>query len=309
MSLEINTYEMLDIQNESPDTELFAKALKDYLQQFNDLVSLQSLTINRLNLVVDDKYVHLAYLETEDHEGTYFNMLKTPAAYRQDQDHPTLWPLDTPMGKLIQLVPTAKHLHLELCFSIIRNFGPNYGYMYFSELFEQMGNLDQLFDYITYKCLEYYDQDDEVTSYRFEKQSGRELDGEPQLSDDISLVRDITDWFCNNFGFEIEIEESPEEHEEKEFLQKTQEFLATFGEYLYADGEDLSFYAVNGSLEFPSSQMESLTSFLQYAYDFVRTHHGEFNLTADFTPGVQYEFARLKFAVEGERVVAKAARF
>ena len=63
MSTAINTYEILEIHNVNAATMDMAEKLVEYMQQFNRMAGLESLSIRRLTLAVDGQIVLLEDIE------------------------------------------------------------------------------------------------------------------------------------------------------------------------------------------------------------------------------------------------------
>ena len=188
-------------------------------------------------------------------------------------------------------------------------FGPQYGYSFFYDYFDKVANKENLADYVTYKCLEYYDCEPSVVSFRFEKMSGEMLCEYPEETDDLMEIHAIPQWFSYNFNCEILGDDPIEENERLELIQKIQEWYSLFADGSEFDDDDETCFYISLAVTLSFEQIPNFQEYLQYFYDFVLAHRAEFTLEADFTPDSELEFARLTFLAEDGKITPKAMRY
>lgn len=315
MSTEINTYEVLEIHNMNADTAEVAKRLAEYLQQFNHMAGLETLSIQKLSLTVDDKTVSAEGVEEAEAENED-DLLQTS----QKQGEGVLWPNNSDVINILTALPYAKYISMKFQFSAMQlSSDPDYGCAYFRRLLENAAEKENLADYISYKCLEYYDCDPEVVSYRFEKVGAGMLPEEPEYTDDLSVISDIQLWKEGCFGCAISSygNATPCTGEDfQELNEAVREFHALFdndevneiGELDETDGK--TYFQLNSSTAYiPAEQIATFRDYLQYFYDFAFSHQMEFGFHADFTPDLQFELARLTFMEEDGKIAAKVTRY
>lgn len=114
MSTEINTYEVLEINNVNADTAEVAKKLVEYLQQFNHMESLESLSIQKLSLTVDGETALLEDIEEAEWENTYVVTQNEDgsSAFGRKQVERTLWAEDSSLMQLIYRITEGKQISL-----------------------------------------------------------------------------------------------------------------------------------------------------------------------------------------------------
>lgn len=292
MSTEINTYEVLEIHNVNAATMDTTEKLVEYLQQFIKGKELTDLNIPKLELTVDDRSFSL--------EGS------------EDNGTQPLWKEDTPLIQFLTYLPTAKHIRLEFCFSIMVRVA-RYGYDYFEHYFRNVEEPEKLAENVTYKCLEYHDCDPEVFSYCFQKTSNGFIMGDPEYADNLSVADDISCWYNCNFECKIDGSETlGTEEERQELLLKIQEFLEKFDDCeggMDDTDEETYFYIQDITVFLKPEQIDEYKAYLQYFYDFALANQAEFTLFADFTPDSEFEFARLTFLAEDGKIIPKAMRY
>ncbi len=285
MSLEINTCEMLRIKNENAATAEIAKKLVDYLQQLNSRKGLESLYVGNLSLDVDGKKVQLA---------------------SDDDEVGPLWSEDGEFTQLVARIPEGKVIAYAASFTAEVYLGVDYGYHYFHEIFVNASNVKELADCVTYKCLEYYDQDENVISYRLEQKDGELLPEYPKSTDDLSIVEDITDWYSSNFFCEISFDEPIDEDVLEDFQDKLQE---AYGDFPEIEEDDDVTLLIEDTVVIAADQISQFEKYLQAINEFASNRNAQLSLTATFTPDAQYEFALLSFATEDGEIVARATRY
>lgn len=321
MSTAINTYEILEIHNVNAATMDMAEKLVEYMQQFNRMAGLESLSIRRLTLAVDGQIVLLEDIEEFGFGNTYLLDEAedgSPEFVGQLQIERAIWQKDSPLMQILCRVPKARYVHMELGFDIVVLLEQDYGYSYFQPLLEGGLEKQALVEHVTYKCLERYDTEPFVTSYRFVKTPEGLLERQPEFTDDLSVVEDIQTWCDGNFGCTISGSGTlctPEEFEE--LVEAVQEFHSIFDN----DGEEdgigdcdetdwETYFSLNSSATYiPQEQVEQFREFLQYFYEFSFSHQADFGFEGNFTPYSQEAFARLTFVEEDGKITPKAMRY
>ena len=321
MSTSICVLEMLDVKNETKETAKLLEKLVEYLQQFNHMESLESLSIRRLTLTADGQTVLLEDIDEVESGNTYFFDKAgdgSPEFVGQLQIERPIWPDNSPLIQLLKRIQKAHQVHMELYADIMILMGKDYGYTYFQSLLEESAVKETLAEYVTYKNLECYDSDPYVAAYCFEKTSEGIISGQPEFTDDLSVIEDIQVWRDGNFGFTISGNGTlctPEEFEE--LAEAAREFHSFFddeecangiGDLDETDGE--TYLNINSSPAYiPQEQIEQFREFLQYFYDFALSHQADFGFEGNFTPDSQEAFARLTFFKEDGEIVPKAMRY
>ena len=311
MSTEINTYEVLEIHNVNAATMDMTEKIVEYLQQFNHMESLESLRITKLSLTVDGETVLLEDAEEGEWGNTYVVTQNDngSSTFGQRQVERTIWTEDSPLMQLIYRITEGKQISLQSSFTIMKLFGSQYGYSFFYDYFENVADKENLANYVTYKCLEYYDCDPAVVSFRFEKISGEMLCEYPKETDDLIKIRDIPQWFSYNFNCEIFGDDPIEENERFELIQKIQEWYSMFADGSEFNDDDESCFYISLAVTLSFEQIPIFQEYLQYFYDFAFAHKAEFTLEADFTPDSEFEFARLMFLEKDGKIIPKAMRY
>lgn len=321
MSTAINTYEILEIHNRNAATMDIAEKLVEYIQQFNHMEGLVSLSIRRLTLAVDGQIVLLEDIDEAEFGNTYlFDEAEDGSSefVGQLQIKRTLWQKDSPLMKILCRVPKARYVRMEIDFDITALLGRNYGLGYFQPLLEGAAEKQALIEYVSYKCLERHDTEPFVIAYHFVRALDGLMERQPEFTDDLSVVEDIQVWCDGNFGCVISGNGTlctPEEFEE--LVEAVQAFHSLFDNDGEADGiggcdetDGETYFSLNSSTAYiPQEQVEQFREFLQYFYEFARSHQAEFGFEGEFTPYSQSEFARLKFLEEDGEITPKAMRY
>ena len=311
MSTEINTYEVLEINNVNEDTAEVAKKLVEYLQQFNHMKSLESLNIQKLNLTVDGETVLLEGVEEAEWGNTYVVTQNDDgfSSFGQKRIERALWSESSPLMHLIYRIIEGKQISLQLSFTVMKLFGSQYGYSFFYDYFKNVADKENLSDYVTYKCLEYYDSDPAVVSFRFEKISDEMLCEYPKETNDLIKIHDIPQWLSYNFNCEILGDDPIEENERLELIQKIQEWYSLFADGSEFNDDDEYCFYISLAVTLSFEQIPIFQEYLQYFNDFAFAHKAEFTLEADFTPDSEFEFARLMFLEKDGKIIPKAMRY
>lgn len=162
--------------------------------------------------------------------------------------------------------------------------------------------------YITYKCLKYYDVAEDVTAFEFSNKFIGNVSYD-KTKDDVSF---INEWYTNNFSLSIENADSVLENETlKKELYGLLNIIAE--KYCVTDEciEDVeNGYRLYDALTVKTDSIDELICDIQKVIDFAKTHNCAVEYYANFVPFKDYvNFAAISTALDNGVVNFKYALF
>ena len=303
LSWEINTCEWHKIRNVNDETRQEVERLVGYIQQFNKIMNMESMTLHTLRFSVDGKEVLIKDLSEWEPGTTWVTKGGTFVGIKQAEH--TQWIETDDFVKMLESAVDAEIIELEMVYSAIVLHGEAvYGCSYWctdKPIPEGLlGNVER-------KMLEYYDQDDSVWLYALDENGV----GEPTYTEGFLNYSDITSWFSYNFGLELNAEDSWEE--DPEIMEALMNMANEFAEkYDMCDEPDEPYeeaFEMSGSLKLSSEKMIEMKKDLQKFADFAKNTDSEMILTAIFTSDEGYPFAAVEYSLEDDDIIVKSCRY
>lgn len=172
---------------------------------------------------------------------------------------------------------------------------------------------DETKQFVDYKCIEYYDTDDDVFMFSFGKNGRKHHDYTKKRED----IADISKWY--SFGFNVlieddDFEEHPEFHDVLiDCLKSIYDIPDDADEEDYFDDEyeDSGYLETTQSLSISAERLDGIIESLNMLLNECNKYDIEVELYFAAVPDGEndYNFASIEFSVENELVVAKFARF
>ena len=221
------TIESLKMQNDTELTAVFAEAVRDYLKETTGIV--------RLSLTVDGK----GFVVEDEEDGLQVGTARYDAC-----------------DKLTQ----AKEVRFEM-----RSFGETSLDDRLEGYLAILANNVELKDLVTYKCVEYSDEDERVFLCTFDE-NGLRFPHE-SFANTIDDVMDIERWYCNTPNVSISFDEDVDD-DTCALLRDCFARLAALGgrdadEAVTDDLEEYGEIAIDGSLEIDKKDIKELESVLR----------------------------------------------
>lgn len=283
MSYEVISHEKLTINNVSESTNKVVQDLKNYILQFNTMMGVESMNIHRLILRADDQIVEISDVSEVEFGNTY---ILTNTGLNTKQVKHIQWEDNSPIMLLLGNLEKAKDIFFEISFSVIKLRGTEYGINYWYEF------KPSLRDHIEYRCLEYYDVEDSIVSYLF----NREFDGDVSYAASKEDVSGISRWF--SYGFELVVNSEGEDEPNEAFTDELYELALAFSKKYEMNEPEKDYYIgdalVFGGLGISADQVDVLIDDLKKIETYVEEHGFELSVLARFTPDTEYEFAAME---------------
>lgn len=303
MSWEINTCEWHRIRNVNYETKQEVERLVGYIQQFNKMTNMESLTLHTLRFSVDGKEINIKDV-SEWEPGTSWVIKDGAFAGIKQADH-TQWEDTDDFTKMLESAADGKEIELEMVYSAIVLHGEAvYGCSYWCT---DKPISDGLLGNVDRKMLEYYDQDDGVWLYLLDENGARE----PDYIEGFANYNDVTTWFSYNFGMELNAEECWEDNPERlrTLMNMANEFAENYDMCNEPDEPYEEAFEMSDSLKISPEQMKELQKDFQRFADFAKNTDSEMLLTATFTSDEGYPFATVEYLLEDDEIKVKSCRY
>ena len=204
-----------------------------------------------------------------------------------------------PFYQLLAKADKGKKLTIKIGYD---GYDEKYGYAYWQDVLSE-----NLKPYVTCKCLEYYDQDDEIITYVFDDKHSDVIPWGNKKED----VSDVNVWYSYNFSITIEYDGEDSIAEGKigeyfaSFIEKLEEFDENIDSYL---GDDV--LEVYGGISISSTQLDGFIKLIDEFYKFCLESNLECELTAPFlADDSDSKFATFKIAAADNGVAVHYCRF
>lgn len=226
MSVEVNLRETLTVANKNEKTKELLKEVSKYL--------IDNWGIDSLTLIADGKVYKFAGYPFDPNSELYTVLLK----------------LDS---------------YSDISYYLISCNGSGIWWRQESSFMKFFTDDEDIKQTVQYKCLEYYDQDDEIVGYVYDSQGGREI----ECDSSITALDNVSSWYTYNFCVTIEGEEEDFTEEVCESLMDMATAIAEKYDFLNEidepyDGEMMfgeSFSIENENIPDFISRMEALHKF------------------------------------------------
>lgn len=280
MCLETNIIEKLQIKNtENQANELILK-VKEYLNKIFTIQGSESIDIRLLQITLDGDTKVL-----EDVGGGFGMEIDIPEE----------------ISDALSKMEGAKEVSIFADYTCMKHTGSEFGYGYFTKIL-----CDGMQEFTSYKCIENYDVDPEVTAYRFGIYNGVPVNELAPQSSDLSIVERVESWYDGNFKVEVTIPENFDKQEEIEELMET--FAHKYnGEFEYGDiiNEEI-YYELDFTLIIDNNKVKEVVEELNKIAEIVHDKGGDFALQSAFIQDDAPGFCALWLILEEGKVVAKA---
>lgn len=268
MGFIVCSYEKLEIKNTTKGAKEISKALSDYIKQFYDKKSIEDVYSMDGKLSIDGK-------EYTDPRAIH--------VFSSNFDK-------------------AKDISFEIYFSIMQSFGDDYGYSYWSKLLNE--DAKRLTKHVSYKCLEYYDSNEDVVAYNF----GTDFIGDVSYDAKREDVARVNEWYCNSFSLVANLNDS--------FIKEALDDLMGLAMVLNFKYE--FFNKIEAPIDnefricdevFIRKSLESFIYDLQRTIDCISSASDKIHLHAILTPDICNDFSAVEISLDGTKVVAKYCSF
>lgn len=275
MSVEVNTLEQIIVYNHTNETRLFIEELRKhyYAIDYNQ--------INCLEISLDEEY----FKEDTIQESSLEKIRQKDFQY--------------PFYQLLANAPLGNKLSIKIGYN---GFNEKYGYEYWLDVLT-----DDLKPYVVCKCLEYYDQDDDIVTYVFDKTHSDTIPWKNKKED----VLDVDLWYGHNFSILVEGdgEISLENEEIGEYLFSFAKKLKDFDSDIDAYFEE-GVFEVSNSINIPGKSIGEFVILLEDFYQFCLQNYLECQLVAAFlADDWDNKFAALEIVPSGDRISVNYCRF
>lgn len=182
MSTELVAIERINIKKDNGDADALRSCLANYLQQFLDSASIESMTLHELTIKIDGESV----LDVSDKTGGV-------GLSCLDKD----WQHTETIHKAIEQIILDADVEVFLSYDMIHYFSNKnfYGSAFWMDTLQEFGC-----EAVRYHGLEYYDVESNVVMLYFD---GKQLCDNPDYVPE-EEVKDIDAWFCYTFEMELD---------------------------------------------------------------------------------------------------------
>lgn len=269
MSFLVNTYEKIEIKNSSKQTKEVIKLLSEYIRQFEEKRCIEDFNVLDMRLSIN---------------GMLYNDRRAIFVYSKNLEK-------------------IKEITFEVYFSIMQVLGSNYGYSYWIEFFKD--KKPTLTKNVSYKCLEFYDSNEDVVAYNF----GADFIGEVPYNAKKDDVDHIGEWFCNNFLLSANFSGDIEPKMVKELMEEVA-FLKFKYHFLDEIEEPFDNEFRFGSEVFARGDFNNFLSAIQIIIDHLLKMGANVNLGGVFTPADCDDFSAIKILLdENNQAIAEYCSF
>ncbi len=268
MSFIVCSYEKLIIKNTAKGAKEISKALSNYVKQLYERKS------------IEDVYSINAKMSIDGKEYT---------------DERAIYVFSSNLEK-------AKDISFEIYFSIMQSLGDDYGYSYWSKLLNE--DTKNLTKHVSYKCLEYYDSNEDVVAYNF----GTDFIGNASYDAKREDVARVNEWYCNSFSLVANLNDNftKEVLDDLMGLAMVLNFKYEFFNTIEAPADNE--FRIRDEV-FIRKRLESFIYDLQRTVDCISNASDKIELHAIFTPDICNDFSAVEISLDGTNVVAKYCSF
>lgn len=301
MSWEINTNEWHNIKNANEETKAEIDRLINYVQQLNHMENLESLNIDRLRLLVDEKEVVIKGESSWEPDTTY---VMSSEGMNVNQAEHLQWEESSELIELLNEAPKADEVTMEISYTAMVLLGKEYGCSYWCD----DRSVDQAKEgNVQRKIVEYYDSDDSVAFYYLNENGEEDL----KFSDEEIRMDDVKSWFDYNFAIEIYVDDEWDDIPEQRdaLMNLAEEFVEKYEFFNEAEEPYEDEFTFAESIKLSNEQLEEFRQDLQKFADIANTAEARMDLAATFTVDEGYPFALVDFVVENNEVKIKYCRF
>ena len=291
MSFEVSTYEMLEVNASNETVKGFIKNIVDYIEQFNKMKSLESLSGFRMTITADGSTTALTCDSESERNNTY--MMTEKGIVENTAEH-NIWSAEE-IENALRGLETASAIKLETTFSVFQLLDYKYGFSYWKDFLDE--NSGVLRENISYKCIEYYDTDPGVVVYKFEKDFAGFVSYESEAED----VAYINSWYSSNF----ELKAYSDEDYNAETVAKIMTLSERFAEkYDFINEVEEPFeneFMLLESMRF-SGDFTDLAADIQEIVDVLVEAGAEIEFTGTFIPNDRDTFAAVNLTIDEGKV-------
>ena len=304
MSYEMNIHERINITGSSAQAQALKEQLTDYIRQINHMTCLESIVSLLLTLSNGTDTVRCGVDVATEPGNTW---VMTESGLRQKQTEHVLWTEEHPLMKMLASIGTASNVVFEWSASLMKLFGADYGSEYWQELIAASKPESG----ISYRTLETNDFDACARAICSQGGSGPV---EVPRDQPLDAVKDIGQWYCGNFGFNISGVAESEWDAFKESVGKARDAFAE----VFDDSLDIGVFRGEaetfGSFFFAAEQTDKLAAALQKFADIAEAFGAHMDMEMDFDPDEAGEsgfsaFALIRVKCDEGKVSVSACRF
>lgn len=288
MSTELVAIERINIKKDNGDADALRSCLANYLQQFLDSASIESMTLHELTIKIDGESV----LDVSDKTGGV-------GLSGLDKD----WQHTETIHKAIEQIILDADVEVFLSYDMIHFFSTEnfYGTAYWSDALLESGCKA-----VRYQGLEYYDVDSNVSMLYFD---GETLCDNPDYGDE-DKVKDINEWFCYTFEMELEAGDTFTVKQVDKMQQAIASVRNVFGR---EDGDvadvDTDYLSICTSVTLKPSQINDFVKFIETMNDIANESDGTLSYTAEFTPSQMDVFAAMIIDKQNDVIIPRFYRY
>ena len=204
MSVYLNTYEEVKINNTNSISLGACEMLANYIKTVNELVYVE---LGELSLCVDGVSITLG-------EDDLFS-------YEEMEEQKLAWPLDHPFEDLVKKIASAKEILFTACYGVELHGCAEAGLEYWRDFFESNAENEQLRQDVEYRCLERCDSW-KVQKYSFTKSAC----GDVGYASQQEKSSENGAWYC--YEMQLRVGEGEELEVSEELAQKLADFYNTY---------------------------------------------------------------------------------